>query len=418
MVANKKIENYVKSGDCILTQSSLPSIDYIHYNDFISDKETFDFENLNSYLSFLELIIMHDRLIVSTNDYFNYNNLPDLEDLDPDIIDLVFTSYKFNHKSKINLEEDALNSLEKSNILHNAGLFEVNNLSPYNIVQTHQNLPFFKQEINSSKKHITAEFPKIVDENFKKQIAFASCAQSYGIPLLLSEFSTEAKIPLYMDSYESSKIAEITGFEKSVQKSVLEYLKKHLDSGAEKELSRIEELGYETIFPRTPIATQILNEAKSPEDLLSVALTIREDFREFRQEISKFESELFDPDMTYNQKIQKMNYLEGLANEVWSQPRVGFQQVTSEISSVSNLAFEIGSSLTCQDVPSVVKIIAKAPWEITKKYLLRRKVNVLIDSKKEFMNSKDCTSNISKIFNCSEELVKNSQKEWTKSKKY
>jgi hypothetical protein len=417
MEDNKNIPNYVKNGDCILTHSSLPSIDYIHFNTCFDNTETFDFESLNSYLSFLELIIIHERLLVSTYNYFDYNNVLEVEDLEPDIIDLIFTKYIFNHESRVNLEEDTFNSLLKSNILYDKGVFKLDNLSPYKIVENYQNVPILEQDIHNSIKYISTTFPKIVNENFKKQIAFSSCAQRYGIPLLLSEFSAEAKIPLYLDYSEKSKIDEITEIQKAVQKGVLCYLKNRLDSGAEKEISRIEELGFETIFPRTPIATQILNEAESPEDLLSVALSMRKDFCEFRQEMIKLENEIFDPDMTIIQKNKRVNYLEDLAHEIWSQPRVGFQQVTSEVSSVSNLAFEIGSSLTFQDVPSAVKIVSKAPWEMMKKHLRRRKVNVLIDSKKEFIHSKDCISNISRIFNCSEKLVKDSRKEWSKSKK-
>ena len=394
-----------KPGDCII--SGTPSIDHIHYYIAHHKEWFFNIELLDSYLSFLELLVLHDRLIYSAP-YGAYDDVLNSSDFDSPAMGPCFDTYHLNISSEINLENEVLDLLRKKNILFQSK-FEIKDLSPSKTFHFYSSIPELSKQLSSIERFAEGYES---DKTICQRISLAYCSKKYGFPLFLTEFAGEGKIPFYMNNYQFNELSEITEIEKSIQKGVIPYLKNRLDSGAKNEIFRIEELGFETIFPKTPIAAQILLESKSPEDLLSVALSIRHEYRSFRQEMSKIEKEIFDPEINIQQKVKGIKYLEEIADELWPESNFGYRQVTSEVSSVSNLALNIGSSFSIQDVPTTIATISRAPWELLKKYFLRRKVKVLLQSKKAFLGSRENTIHISKMFKCSEELVKKSYSDY------
>jgi hypothetical protein len=113
----------------------------------------------------------------------------------------------------------------------------------------------------------------------------------------------------------------------------------------------------------------------------------------------------FDPELSLGEKQEMVESLYSIANELWPAKKNQFQQVTSEISAVSDLALSGLNPPNFKDVPSSILTIVTLPSEFIRKYLRRRKVGAMLRTKQAFLNSRPTVDTISNIFGCSACLI-------------
>jgi hypothetical protein len=390
-------------GDILCSEKSLPQINWIYVKD--SDgREHFFMKRLSSYLAFLETVVLHERIVVGSA---NIEAILEKGDTKSEAYDHLNTEWALKYVNQVQRVGRVLDILERDGILNYAEV-RYPNLTASELVEHYAATPSMIKRRQVLEKSQSA-FER--NKGRLQRIVLHRIALEVGVPLLLTEFASRASIPLRVSLHEASRSAPIMNIDRRIESGVVEHLKKKLDAGAMHEIDRLEELGHTTIFPRTPIAGQILSESEKAEDMLDVALSLRKQYADFRRQMGVLESEIFDPGLTLAKKRNMLRGLNSAANELWPATTSQSQQVTSEISAVSNLAFASMNPLNFKDITDSVLSIVSQPWDLIRKHLRRRKVRAMLQTKRAFLNSKPTIEAISKIFRCPTRVIRRTELE-------
>ena len=380
-------------GDILYSYWSLPNIDWIYFRDH-DGRKRFSIDGLSSCLAFLETVVLHERIVAGSADT---GSPLEKGDSKSEAYDYLNTVWRIKWVNQVQLsEEQVFKRLERDGILHFAKV-QLPDLTASRLVGYYRATRSVIERRQSHEQSMRA-YEK--DRDRLRRIVLDTISREVGVPLLLTEFASRASIPLRVSLREADRLSQIMNIDRRIQSGVVEYLKKKLDTGALREIERLEELGHATIFPRTAIAGQILSESEKPEDMLDVTLSLRRQYTELRRQMGKLEKEIFNPELTLEKKQNMVRELDNVANELWPATTRQFQQVTSEISAVSNLAVASMSPLNFKDIPSSVLSIVDQPWELIRRYLRRRKVRAMLQTKRVFLNSRPTIELISKKFRC------------------
>ena len=392
-------------GDILCSEKSLPWIDRIYAKE-PDGKEYFFMEDLSSYLAFLETVTLHERIVVGSADI---ESILEKGDTKSEAYDHLNTEYVINYVNPALRGEKVLDRLEKDGILSYAEV-RYPNLTASELVEHYAATPHMIKRRKVLEKSASA-FES--DKGRLKRIVLYRTTMDVGVPLLLTEFASRASIPLRVAPHEASRLAPIMSIDRRIESGVIEHLKKKLDTGAMHEIERLEELGHTTIFPRTPIAGQILSESEKAEDMLDVALSLRKQYADFRRQMGVLENAIFNPGLTLGKKRNMLRSLNDFANELWPTTTSQSQQVTSEISAISNLAFASMSPFDFKDIPGSVLSIVNRPWDVIRRHLRRRKVRAMLHTKRVFLDSKPTIEAISSIFRCPMQVIRRTEVEET-----
>jgi hypothetical protein len=242
------------------------------------------------------------------------------------------------------------------------------------------------------------------DKDVVEALALACLSSEVGMPIHLSEFAWRAQLPYSLTPQQILAVSDIERVELGLQKSVITHLAGSLNEGARRELDRIAELGVRTVFPETPIAGQIVMDSNRPEDFLLIALQLRDEYKTFRKEMIELESELLSEDATLKRKLKLHRQIDLLAAELWPNNQFGIRKEAVELSNI--LSISPLDTLSVVSVAKLTKLILDKPSELLLRLIRRRKVRVLLKTRKKFLQSKGWPTKLAEVFQLPKSVVK------------
>jgi hypothetical protein len=387
---------FAERGDFILPSEALPEPDIIVSTHSERKKVEFRADVLQDYLNFLELVVLNERLIVGY-----YNVFADLDSAlkDSKAFSPLFTRYYL--RGSLNLYEEMFKILMEREILFKVQL-DPTESSPQAQVLKHLPLSDRLRSMLDENRDFSKDYEK--DKDVVEALALASLALEVGMPLHLSEIAWRAQLPYLLTPQQISAVSSVERVELNLRKSVMTHLTERLNEGARRELNRIAELGVRTVFPETPIAGQIVMDSSSPEDFLLIALQLRDEYKTFRKEMIELEAELLSEDTSLKRKIRLQRHLDSLAAELWPNNQSGIWKEALELSNI--LSISPLDPLGVRGVAKLTKLILDKPSDLLLRLIRRRKVRVLLKTRKKFLESKGWPTKLAKVFQLPKRVVK------------
>lgn len=394
MRSNKILK--VSKGDFLLSPRLIPYPDYILFPDRSSGKDEFVVGFLDSYLKFLELVITNERILDIT---FSTYTEAEAKVVGEEALEFYFDRGIYIKKPI--LRQQLLKELKAENIYFPV-IGQSNYFSPRKIIDVYLSISPQLQNLFKKKKDRTPiEFKKNAE-----LIAQIALAEDIGIPLSIIEYAKRTSLPYALASDETESVKEFESTETNLRNGVIAFLKEKLDRGARKEIARIDELGNKTIYPETPIAWQIVRDSSKLEDFLPVTLQLREEYKKFRETTIKIEEELFSDEITLKRKRQLVRELDFVADAIWKDQENTTRKVAQDFSSILDLALNQATNLSTGNFPKLLEFVLGRPVEILLSKLHERKIKVLLNSKKQFMNGSRWVDKISSIFSLPKHEIK------------
>lgn len=392
------------AGDILISRERIPYPGSILYGfrrtkRALESVPTVDFQRLQKFLEFLELVVLTERLIVpipkfsrqterilnSRGQWVNFSIFDIKGDLD-------FTT------------KQVIERLESAGILYEA-VIDVGDSSADDIVA--RLLPSSK----SLQMHFgdflqsATEF-KIYD---KFAIAQAHLAIRLGVPLHLAEMAGLARVPYVLGPCEERYIHAYEQENMRMRRSLGEILLNRLNAGARKELSQLSALGVMSVFPETPIASLIVQNASSPQGMLDTAIQLRSEFASYRRHMNQMEYDLANENQPIRLRLKRLRELEQLADALWPSARTDLKTTAFGVSEAILAIPEIVTNPSLSSVKSLATKISSIPIEMLMDVYRRRKIRLLLRAKKSFLNSRDSTSKLASIFGVSDDIVRRSR---------
>jgi hypothetical protein len=383
-------------GDILLSSLSVPRADSIRV--VRNSKPKLNPFFLLEFLNFLELVVLNERIIVG--DY------PVFKDLDPDVLKSPAAgkiSNVYGLKGDLNIGQKALDRLTEQGVLYDVELYS-DDVSPRDYLTRHLSL---SDELQDS-LHDTSVFLRKYepDRSIADELAMAEMNWNFGVPMFLSELAREAQLPFRLTRHEMRRVAWAEKLEIRLQRGVVARLADSLNEGARKELDQLAELGGHTVFPQTPISWQIVAESNGPEDLVQVALQLRDEYRKFRRRMVELEAELADEQTSLKRKIKLKKQVDAMAGELWPTQPTGIRKEATELSGLLNALPAAVDAATLGGVTGLTQYVLSRPTDLILKLLRRRKVRVLLKSKRTFLRGANWTGKLANIFNIPQEDVR------------
>jgi hypothetical protein len=151
----------------------------------------------------------------------------------------------------------------------------------------------------------------VAHRNFDKQaIAKAQLAVHLGAPLHVAEAAGLARTPFVLSSFEIESLSAYERETARFRKSVGMVLLDRVSAAVRKELSNLTDLGLLATFPETPIASMILHDSSSPQEMLEVALQLRTQLAPFRRDLNALEHSLANEDQPLKARLKQLRELE------------------------------------------------------------------------------------------------------------
>jgi hypothetical protein len=400
----------VGRGDFLLSTKLIPHPDEIFLPNRTSGEQEFVLGILDGYLKFLELVVFNERIFGARFLTFTEK---EAKAVGENKLNEHFYREIYIHKPVI--EEEILKRLTDKGIFFFATISS-NDIGPRKIINDLLNIsPQLKKSL---RKEIT--FNKPIFKKNAEVVSQIALAEDIGVPICIGEFAKQNGLPFALHRIESKAIEEFELAETKLSNGVLGYLKEKLDGGAKQELVRINGLGIKTIYPETPIAWQIIRDSSKLEDFLPVALQLRDEYKKFRQSMINIEDEIYSDDITLKRKTQLIKELDSMAGEIWKKQENTTQKVAQGFSSLLDIALNQITGLSLGNFPKLLNYILGKPTEMLLDKLHQRKIKVVLNSKKQFMQSNKWADKISSIFSLSksearEKIIKyqNSPKWWS-----
>jgi len=366
---------------------------------FQTGKTRFSASSLVRFLSFLELAVFHERLIFGSMEFE--------VDLEPELFtdDLIaYTQQKWAPKGTLDISANAISRLQEEGALLRRQLPKLDE-SPRELLLRFSALsPALLKAQEVEKRDGFDDLLPVLSEHQWKELGHYLAMVEYGEALVASEYSRECGVPFHHEDTKELRLTEEA--ELSTREGVLSMLRNQLSRGARAELDRLSRLGTVCMFPRTPVALQILRRSREPEDLIESCLDLREEWAGFRRQMIEIEEQLLSEDITLARKLRLLSSLEAAASEVWKQPLAGgLRQVIKEISGLVPLLSSAIASPVPGSTASAVRAILGLPVETILRALRRRKLRVLHEAKKGFLQSAGLSTHLAEMFEVPQEVV-------------
>lgn len=400
-----------KVGDILLTTHALPHGGILFWKDF-NKKEGYQISirNLRDYLKLLELIILNERVIVGAFPGFEESITADEYD-NEDVKNAMgdYTDW-YRLVPTLDLKKDLRNRVKNSGIFVEAVVYDKTLLLPDELVKRYIKVDEGLKALFENHCEDIRKGYKIKDE-LAERVALSVLFTNYGGPLYISEFCRLAGIPYWLSEHEEKILRNQINMENTTKSQVVGAIKEKLDIGARDYLEKLEKFGVTTIFPETPIASNIIQEANKPEDINKVALQMREEFKKLRNYMNEMQEEMLKEETSVDKKIKIYKEIEMLCNEIWPKKGEGWKTIFNSISGFLNVAIEGSIMPSVGTTKGIVEYLVNQPYELLIRAMKRRKLRVLLEAEKNFLRSNNWSDKIAKIFGLTSEEVRQAQVE-------
>lgn len=399
----------IKRGDFIFSSQTIPNPNAILARWSKSNpKIIFSPYLLQHYLQFLETIILNERLIL-TNAVIHDST--DKKLLDKNYIRELGGVWR--KQGILDIEDDLVQQLYDHDILKPL-LLSPDSYSPKFYIDKYLTLSsYLNKELNIYSKIYKRNY-KSGDSEIAKRGGYLTLVSEYGVPLAISEFARDKRIPYLLGDIELSNISKLDEIETKLSTGIISFLKENLDKGTQLQIDWLSSIGTPLTFPKTPLAWKIIQNSNQPKDLIQVALQLRTDFKSFRRNMISLEEELYDETTTLQRKRKIMNEVNFMAKGLWSEEKLGYQKISQEITDFIKLIPSDFSFNPAREIPSITSYLISKPINTLIDAFQRRKIKTLIKARKDFMKSKLWIKKLSSIFSFPEEAVRESLYEMNK----
>ncbi|HEV2600105.1 hypothetical protein [Sphingopyxis sp.] len=220
----------------------------------------------------------------------------------------------------------------------------------------------------------------------------------HGNACALTDFAQRAKllshIPIVSHNVDIEALDDV---ENRIQASIVAKIADRLSAGAKKEVEALEVLGTSIQLPPSPVAAHILREAKNKEDLILVALQLRDNLKEIRHHLNGLQSTMLDEDVSVDKRIRVGKEIQRLMLKL--SPTASIDTKKS-IQSYSSFVENIKDSILDSEnftIKKATDIIISKPIEYIIDRFRYRKYRVLFDMKNKFLSDKSYHSRICSI---------------------
>ncbi len=381
------------SGDIIITDNILPDPVGIIYHE--NDK-LINVDKLEEYLKFLELIVFYNRLIIL---HYDFSNI-----FDDEILKVSFYR-QFTYVGDVEADgfDDVKEKLEKANVLFEAGV-DLGHQTPLHYVQKYVKSPLLQEKFNN----FIPFSPNSSDSEFRDEAAYAKLSLDFGLPIALSEFARIARLPYFTPAAQFEHISWLENIEHKTQIGVVGSLRKAFNESLSRELELFDNFGFSTPFPKTPIASIILQESKGPNDLLEVACQLRREFNNFRETFNEYENELRREDLSLKRKLKMLHEIKHLTDELAPNMDRSLQKTTIELTNFINICAKAPLDISIKSIPDLVSSVISKPFDLVVAALKKRKIRILLKMQKKFLKSKNNVERLASIFGKTTDGILNS----------
>jgi hypothetical protein len=174
-------------------------------------------------------------------------------------------------------------------------------------------------------------------------------------------------------------------------------------------LARLADFGAVSVFPETPIASQLIYRATSAKGLVDAALEMRDEFAAFRRAMVEIESDLASAAQPTKLRLKRLKQLQQLGDSLWGGERTDLR---ANAVSLSESLAAIPEAVIDPSVSSVSKAASKLltlPVDKILHVYRRRKIRLLLKAKRDFLARGDSTKRIAKILGVDEEIAMRSR---------
>jgi hypothetical protein len=394
-------------GDVLFSLHGMPNGGILYWKDFDNKRKghKISIDNLKDYLKLLELLVLFERVIVGTFPSFEME-LPesgtDIENVENILHDYI---QLYRVAPVLSLEEDLRKRVKGTGIIVDAVLENKQIPPPNELVERYMNIDkYLVDEFNEDRELIKQGYG--VEDGLAARMAAAVLAIHYGGPTYISEFCRLAGITYWLHEREAKMLANQQILEYSTRTQVIGALKESLDIGARKELENIEKFGINTVFPESPIASSIIKESNRPEDLNIVALQMRDKFSNLRHYFNEIQKEMINEDASLEKKMKLYKEIETMRNELWKKEGEGWDTILIQTTNLIHIVAEASTTSIVNSLPAISAYLLGQPYALIRGAIRKRKLRVLLDSKKDFLRSRNYIQKIAGIFGITAEDVR------------
>jgi|GEM_PF-2761834 len=401
-----------KPGDVLFSTQALPKGGVLYWKDFDNKGKgcKISIDDLKDYLKLLELLVLFERVVVGRCP--SYRVELTANEFDSQDVNNVLHGYTQVYRlvPALSLGKDLRNRTKEKGIIVDAVIENGQIQLPNELVKRYMT-------IDRSLKNKFEEYCSEIKVGYKiegglaERLAISALANLYGGPLYVSEFCGLAGVTYWLSKREEDMLANQEKLESSTRTQVIGALKESLDIGARKELEKIEKFGVTTVFPESPIASSIIRESNKPEDLNIVALQMRERFADLRRHMNAIQEEMLKEDMSIEKKIKMHVEIEKMCNELWKEKGGGWNTILNQSTSLLHAAMGASGMPSINSLTGIVLYLLHQSYESIEGAIRRRKLRVLLESKSDFLKSKNCTGKVASIFGLANEEVRQVQLE-------
>jgi len=162
------------------------------------------------------------------------------------------------------------------------------------------------------------------------------------------------------------------------------------------------------VFPETPIAAQLLSQASSPEDLLQVALQMRDEYSSLRRSMCDLESQLCGDDITLEKKTKICRQLHAMAQELRKDPEGALRRETVDLTGLVAAIPAAGEPLSLATTSNAVGKLMSLPVDVLLRAIRRRRIRIMFKTKKSFLRLRSSCSMLASLFGFSASEVRKS----------
>jgi len=329
------------------------------------------------YLSiFLESFVLYDELCVV--------DIPEIK-YPSELMDKIFSQKKIDSKDlEYQLEEKLL---LKNRFNTNPTFYALGNYNtPVKIIEP---------EVNQYHENNYKVFEKL--EQFYGETA-ANSYVAFDVDQIKFALSNDYSLILDYTSYMQKAIRYVDLTNKNRTSQLIKHYNIFSDSFQKELTTRLVQEGSNKPIFIPPITSVILNRAKKKENILKIALELREEFSKLRKAFREYEAKIVDDSLSIQESLNASYELENIIKQLFPKPDSPFVNKLTEWRDISDLVRLIdGASAT--DFSSFGKLFLGNPIKEIIRRIKRRKVKYLFKLRDDFIQIKNYGNLVQKIFN-------------------
>jgi hypothetical protein len=399
---NEKVSQWMPrevSGSIILSLLAVPNA-----NTIVQEVEgigrTLVMENLKDFLQFLELIVLHEKIVIA--------NPPLRSHTEETLIESTKKPWSgvLRQKGILDLDEYVFDNLRKANIL---GYIYTEGCTEKLLSFPEENVAYYVPRSERLRSHCNwmtnLYAAHLGDKEAADAIAKADLARLFGRASAIAQMSMDFRLPFLVGPVESYYLSEIESLDSQLTRSAIQHLKKSLDHSMHEFAVRIDQLGFETVFPNTPIAMQILMGSIVPEDMVDTTLSLRDRYAPIRAAMTEIDLALRNDETTVARKQALCRELKKLTEELSPNITSFVQRATVESIDMLSVASKIADVDPVIGISRLIAKLLKQPIGSIGSALRRRRIRAMLRSRTSCLGAKDVHEKLSTMFELSRQSV-------------